>query len=835
MQSMLRIMNISIYKTVYLQITLPALLLLFFGADAASLVEPTQVVSKIQDCDSRIRSLQSDLLALSASIERLQSDSIQAISTFYSVHNKNQVPLSETEKNLSIANNKISELKAQLQNTRTDSIQLAKQYADDMAGFQREMKRVELLLATATQDLAQMKQKREQLTQAASQTSNQTILSIKAEQNGIDMSSAKKTQELAEIKPRLEKLTQDSLNQANLLDGEKAKAQQQINMYDSLVERATRHASEAAQKLADTQNRLNQNQSAHLQTVKNFTSEKSRVVSSLTQLNAQITNAENERKKLRATAGELQSRYENGRSSFVNKINVADSTLQTRNLQLELWNVMKEKFSIDSAVSTTRNELDELIQQSASGKKAARKLIEPKEEQLNDLLGKRDLFMQKPGVQNAEKQLTSLTLSQRKARIQIITNITDNITEMTTQKMQAQQQLTEFERANPISKDPAVIRLRAVDSTIQSLNSQFTFLNSKKDSLDLLITNEQAAGNRDAAAFQKEIHSLDNASRIAAQEKATVTSQREQARKVLSDIHNKALSVLSKLSTDISSVRNTLLRIETELTTSANRKQQLTQNLALAEQNLQQQKLKASQDLQSLEMQISDKEQTITSLSSENNKTAQQIASAQKDFQMNLSVLQKTMQQLETLLATQIQEVQQLKFQQTSLQQEIAAAEQEQRKQQASILSSRLSIQNQKNAKQLEISRLQKERENALQTLIQEKERLSRTASVLTQQIMDKNNELQSVNSKQTAVELAISSVMVPPPAQSAPVASKPRDPQKLIEKIYTLVGEEKESEAFALFSKNKAFLKSSTAREVFDALQSIFPEKQISPTAQKK
>ena len=271
-------------------------------------------------------------------------------------------------------------------------MQLAQNYAANVAASRKDLEQIEILLTSKSQELTVLKKRREQLVNVGSQTTNETISSIMAENNGIDMTLAKLVKELTDAKSRLEQLFRDSVNQVSTISGELIRAKQQLSMDDSLFEQADKQATQELGLLADAQSKFSQNQTAHLQIIQNLSLEKTGVVSTLTRLNLQIDKTQQERRQLGETAGALQSRYESGRAPYIKQISEAQSNLKTRNAQFEIWSVMKEMSIIDSSISETKNELDELIKQSASGKRNAKKLIDPKEQELNMLLGKQDLY-----------------------------------------------------------------------------------------------------------------------------------------------------------------------------------------------------------------------------------------------------------------------------------------------------------------------------------------------------------------------------------------------------------------------------------------------------------
>ncbi|NLG16696.1 MAG: hypothetical protein GX556_05130 [Fibrobacter sp.] len=833
------------YKTAHFHLFFPALsfliCFLIFTSDAgdintAAAPDPSVVASNVRDIDYRINMIESELATLSASINNLQSDSINALSALFGVKNQKQAPLSEVSSAISASEQKISGYKAQIQQLRNDSIMAYQKFSADGAAVRKAQKDTEQQLISRSTELNILTEKVNRLKNILSQNTNETILSLTAEQVKADTNLARQIRDLSNAKPVLEQLARDSATQILEFESGQSAAAQQLTMYDSLFASAERKSLHATTLLTDAKNKFNQNQAAHSQIIRGFENEKARIVQESNRQQQMLNKAEQERIQLQAKTGQLQSEYENGRAIYVKQINESQEELQVRTSQKEVWNMMKELFVIDSQISVRRNELDELIQQSATRVKGAKKLIEPKEQELNELLGKQDLYLRKPGIKNAREQINSLTLSQRRARIeQFVTNIANSITQLTTKKIQAEQGLAEFERSNPASRDPSVLRLRSIDSSMQLIRSQYTVLNRQKDSLDQLITIQRNSSYSDASAFQAQIGSLDSAGKAAANERQAFLSQVQQARKSVSEIQkNKALAQI-QISQNLTASRNSIYRIENEIQRLNNHKLQLAQNLTSAQSAFENRKLNASQELQALQSQISAKEHEINALTGESAKLTQQMTTVQTEYQVNMGAIQKTAGDNHNLLSSEMQQLQQLKNRQSAIHAEIAAAEQEYRKQQTTILSSRLTLQNQIKFKLAEKDRLQTSRDQAMQSLLRQKDYLNRTAQTLTDELQRKNSQLAEVNSRQQALDLAIKQITAPAPmAQSQPaVSSGGKDPQKLVEKIYVLLGEEKNSAAFDLSTKYKDYLKSSISGDVFNALESMFPQKPIGQTAQ--
>jgi chromosome segregation ATPase len=455
-------------------------------AQSSSGVE--QMVEQIRQIDSRITALQSELSALESQSDQSSRDSVAIVSASAAQLIQIQSKMAQVDNLIASKKNEIAQVKSQRQNLGRDSLQKVTAYNSERSLLSDRVRQTELSSTGAQNELNVLTQRMTQLQQFSQQQSDPSQVSIQKEKSRYDSIAVAKQEMLNAMHLQLKQMESDSGAQAVSIQSVQLKNEQEFQQVTGELAAADGRVQSAKGALDQAKARLAEKKGAVNATVQQLISRKASLASQLTQSSGSIKGYEAELSRLRANAGAVQKKYEAGRAPIAAQLNEATTTLATREQQQKVWMVIRDKFTLDSTISATRNQLDELIQQAASGKRGAKKLIDPKETELNALLGKQDGYLHEPGVKQMEAQLASLTMSQKRARIeQVLSNIANDISKQTTLKMQAQQALAQYDTNNPLSSDPSLKRMRQLDTLLAAEQAKKAALNSVIDSSDLQI------------------------------------------------------------------------------------------------------------------------------------------------------------------------------------------------------------------------------------------------------------------------------------------------------------------------------------------------------------
>jgi chromosome segregation ATPase len=682
---------------------------------AQSSVSVDQLVDQIRQIDSRISELESELSSLESQSGQTSRDSTAIVSASVAQLSQIQSKIAQVDNAVAAKKNEIAAVKAQRADLARDSLQKVSAFNNERSVLRDKIRQLEQTVTATESELKLLNQRKVQLQGFSQQTADPKQASIQQEKNRYDSIVVVKQEMLNGLHLQLKQLENDSAMQAASLQALRAKNEldlQQINGEIALAE----------SKVAAAKNALAQVKANHADkkrvvnsSVQQLISKKASLASSMTQSSNRISGYQAEMNKLRLSAGALQQKYEAGRAPIVAQVNEAVNTLATREQQNQIWSIIKEKFIIDSSISAKRNELDEVIQQAAVGKRAAKKQIDVTESELNALLGRQDTYLKTPGVRQMEAQLSSMTMQQKRARIeQILNNISNDLSKQTTAKMQADQALARYDANNPVSSDPSLRRMRTLDTLLASEQQKKSTLSSEIESTDFLVkTYKDSITALDGVAYN-EISSYDAEYRNALSQRDGVVVRRDQISRNQRDEYAKNSTSIAAIIDRMSIQRQKIGAIQLEIQNAQGRSADAQQRLFSTQQQFEQSKTVASNEAVSLGTTIAEKERAVQEFSGEIQQRKSQLGLLESKFQNDIAGSAGSLSSLDQMVILKNGELLQLNTQRNSLKFEY---DNEIKKQQSSIASLRttsLGTINRKNAIKLEVNSLQTRRSSQL-------------------------------------------------------------------------------------------------------------------------
>ncbi|MBN1602554.1 MAG: hypothetical protein JW915_13180 [Chitinispirillaceae bacterium] len=708
---------------------------------AQSSVGVEQMVEQIRQIDSRITALQSELAALELQSDQSGRDSVAIVSASAAQLARIESKMAQVDNLIASKKNEIGQIKAQRQGLGRDSLQKVSAYNSERTVLRDRARQTELVATGIQNELNVLTQRRAQLQQFSQQQSDASQVSIQNEKSRYDSIIVAKQEMLNGMHLQLKQMESDSSAQAASLQSVQLKNEQELQLINSELATVDGRVQSAKAALDQAKARLAEKKGAVSAIVQQIISRKATLASQLTQSSSRIKGYEAELSRLRSNAGAVQKKYEAGRAPIVAKLNEAATTLATREQQQKVWTVIREKFTLDSTITATRNELDELIQKAASGKRGAKKLIDPKEAQLNALLGKLDGYLHEPGVKQMEAQLASMTMSQKRVRIeQVLSNIVNDLSKQTTLKTQAQQALAQYDAQNPLSSDPSLKRMRQLDTLLAAEQAKKTALNSVIDTSDLQIkVFKDSIAVIDAAAY-KEIAGIDSEYRNASAQRTEIAKRRDQADRKLKSEYAAGSSSIAAVVKQLGKVRQKAAALQMEIQNTQSRSSAAQNRLLSAQQKFEQGKAVASNEAETIGNTIMEKERVLQGTGTSLQTVKSQLAATESNFQNELTVLNNSILAVEQQIAAKNAELQQMNTQRNSLQFEYDS---EIKKQQSALASLRASTSGsalRRKTIQSEITSLQGRRASQLTQIKNRVAGLSGTISKTNQDIERVNN-----------------------------------------------------------------------------------------------
>ncbi len=712
-------------------------------AQTSGLVDKS--LDQIRQIDSRIGTLESELITLESQSAETGRDSAAIVSASNIQLNQIQSKIVQVDKAVSAKKNEFAEAKAQRMNLSRDSLAKVTAFNSQRADLKEKIRKMEQSISAAENELTTLNQRKAQMTMYAQQTSDPSQGTILKEKQKYDSIVVAKQEVLNALHTQLKQLENDSVVQAGSLKTLRARNEQALQQINNDIAAAESGFASAKSSLNQSKAKLAQQKSTIGAMVQKLMSRKASLASSVTQSQSRLNGYETELKKLRVSAGALQQKYEAGRAPLVTQLNEASATLATREQQKQIWTLISEKHVVDSMVSVARNELDQTIQDAATGKRGAKKLIDTRESELNALLGKQDTYLRTPGLKQMEAQLASMTASQKRARIeQVLGNIIADISKQQSAKMRAEQALAAYDANNPVSSDPSLRRMRSLDTLLAVEQQKKAALSTSIDSADYFVKVYKDSITALDAASNTEISAYDNEYRNALNQKNTLVAQRNQQVKSQKDEYAVNSSTIAGIIDRMNGVRLKIGSVEQEIQNAQSRSADAQQRLTATQQKFEQGRMVASNEALVIGKTITDKQLAIKGLTDNVQQVRAQQGVLETNFQNEIMMITNAIVAKKQQINNKNAELQQLNNQRNSLKFEY---DNEVSKQQSSLASLRTAASgnaSRRNSLKAEIASLQSKRSTQL-SMIQNQ------ITALSRSINKANLDLENVNSAYSA------------------------------------------------------------------------------------
>ncbi|HEX2956115.1 MAG TPA: hypothetical protein VHO70_04770 [Chitinispirillaceae bacterium] len=731
----------SNYLTIVVLLSCVLILLPCKIAVAQSSRSVDQSVEQIQQIDSRIIALESEIAAIETQSTQTGRDSAAIISASSVQLNQIQAKIAQVDNAISAKKNELAEVKAQRMDLARDSLAKVTAFNSQRTDLKEKIRKFEQAITVTENELKTLNQRKSQMVMFSQQVADQSQVAIQKEKSRYDSIVVVKQEMLNGLHVQLKQLENDSAAQAGSLSALRSRNEQVLQQNNTEIAAAETRAASAKSVLDQSKTRLAEKKGSIGSVVQQLISRKATLASSVTQSQSRIKGYETELSKLRASAGALQQKYETGRAPLVAQLNEATNTLTTREQQKQIWTQIKEKHVIDSMINVARDDLDQTIQDAATGKRGAKKLIDTREDELNALLGQQDTYLRISGLKQMEAQLASMTPAQKRARIeQVLGNITADMSKQQTAKMRAEQALAAYDANNPISSDPSLRRIRSLDSLLGIEQLKKTALNTGIDSADYLVKVYKDSLTVIDAASYNEISAYDNEYRNAVTQKASLIAQRDQQARSQKTEYTAGSTAIAGTIDRMNGVRQKIWSVEQEIQNARSRSSDAQQRMIAAQQKFEQGRMVASNEAAVISNTITAKEQSVMGLTSNAQQAKTLQGGLESTFQNEITSLASAVMAKDQQISLKNGELQQLNNQRNSLRFEY---DNEINKQQSSLASLRTASSanaSRRNSLNAELGSLRTKRSAQLAIIQNQVTVLSGSVSRINQDIENGNN-----------------------------------------------------------------------------------------------
>ena len=682
------------------------------------------------EIDQRISAAEAEVARLSAKLEQIRQDSINAAADLQAKISAYSGKNSPLELQLSHKNQELTALRGQRDKARQDSISAAVKQNERIANAKKESARLEAMVMSASNQLNALTTRRQALSSVDAGGESKTVIALQKEIARTDSLVKSKQNDIASFSKKRDQLRQDSLLQESESAEIRKRSQNEGRRLDSLILALTQSTAENSGKQGKARESaaaLAQEQ-AHLS---DLTRQKAVIEAQIARTRGELAGINNERDRLKALSGSFQKKIEAARAPLASALASAEDELQGRTADKEALNMLMEKVKLDSAISKAKNNLDAAIEQRARGKHGAEKLVDQCEAEVTTLMGQLDDVVRKqPKVAQFELQISGLTTTELK-RKQVDTMIVQanaDIATLTAKRDQAKQALEDFDKKNQSNANPSSQRIAQLDSSEHAKGKSVATLSARSDSLDVQMTGSQRLIDGFTAALRTESAKADSGAMQTRKQKTELMVQRAQVRADSMKNESAAMVAIMKVKTEQAKQNAQYSMLDREVATLGSTKEKLKQAVVDAQNHDKLSKAASQQERKRLDSLIEAKEQEVTALSMQNEKVSQESQNASKENEQGLQKYVAAIALLNGQITAKTQEIALLNQQLEAARKEKAGVEKAGTDKIRSVEQDKLSTISAMEAKKNEIAMLKRQKEESEKNAARQREEQERAA-----------------------------------------------------------------------------------------------------------
>ena len=505
-----------------------------------------------EEIDQRISAAEAEVIRLTARLEQIRQDSINAAADLQAKMSSYSVKNSPAESQLSLKNQELTALRSQRDKARQDSLAAAAKQSERAANAKKESARLEALVMSVSNQLNVLTTKRQTFPGAETGGESKAVNALQREIARADSAIKAKQNDIASFSKKRDQLRQDSLLQESEAGEIRKRSQNDGRRLDSLI-------LAMAQSMADGQGKQGKGRESaaalaqEQARLSDLTRQRAVVEAQIAKIKGEISGINAERDRLKASSGSSQKKLETARAPLASAIATAEEELQGRTADKEALTMLMEKVKLDSAIAKAKNNLDAAIEQRARGKRGAEKLVDQREGEVTTLMGQLDDVVRKqPKVAQYELQISGLTSTELKRKqVETMTGQANaEIAALSVRRDQAKQALEEFDKSHQSGASPSSQRIAQLDSSSQAREKSLTALLERGDSIAVQLTSSQHALEGLNAAVKAESAKADSGATQARKQKTELLVQRAQLRADSMKSESTAMVAMMKVKTE---------------------------------------------------------------------------------------------------------------------------------------------------------------------------------------------------------------------------------------------------------------------------------------------
>ncbi|MBN1130705.1 MAG: hypothetical protein JXA71_17080 [Chitinispirillaceae bacterium] len=673
----------------------------------------------LDEINNRITSLQNRVDSLTGLQGKLRQDSSRLKQE--SAQESSAIKRKKAEVEDVIAKKKVTAggIRSQYEKARQDSIGIISEIKGQMAELHKEIVKLESTIITLSNELEVLSQRRDQLDAPAAAADQKTIARLQAQIKKNDSIIKARQESFAQLSAQREKLRKDSLQEENKLNGARQDFHERIVSIDKNIAQIDAVIEQVKQKLAsgksDKQKKITESKAS----LASLTSQKRSNSDRKTATEAEIATLAAEKQKLQQSATTAQRRHKELRTPYEKALANAEQAHEAAVAEKKMIAAVREKLRLDSSISKARDALDQSIQAEAERKKGAKKLVEQREKELNELLNQLDGILQNtPGIKQKEASFHAPSASQKSGMVSdALTTADKPVATAAAKRDKAKKDLADFDAKNPAPADPAGPRMSTIDSLISLRKKEAIQLTAQIDSIAMIEQDLQTSLVSLTKSLGVGTDRGDSLMLAKNREKTALASNRTKLVKDSIQNENANAGALTRIRTELSAMGGRQITIQNDITTQTAERDKAKEALAAAQEKAGKTQVSQKAEKKKIDSLIAAKQQDITLISMKSEKLKQDSISLVRKEAQQIKMLNPPPSSFANQLSAAEKEIAVLQSQSDSLNRVLLAAEATPAEKSRALSTQITSLSRSINAAEKEIAVMEKEKKAAYERL----------------------------------------------------------------------------------------------------------------------
>ena len=571
----------------------------------------------LDDINNRLTSLQGSVDSLTQVLNKLKQDSSRLKQE--SMHISSSLGKRQAEIDEIIARKKriLSGIRSQYEKARQDSISVLTASRGQSAELHKEIVRLESSIITMSNELEVLSARRDQIDRPSSGTEAKAVLRLQAQIAKNDSTIKARQVMFSDLSGRRDRLRKDSVQEESGRSASRLRFHDQIVAVDKDIATVSSALATVEQKQSTARGDKKKKIAEIRAAIAALSARKRGYADQIRRAETNVKAFASEKQRFIQSAGAAQKKHAQLRAPKARALEDAEVVLKRALAEKERIKVLLKKLRLDSTISKSRDALDAAMRAEVTKKKGAKKLVEQRENELNEQLKALDALIQNnPGLRQTEAQFHAPTVSQKIGKVSDALVLADKpIAKATAARNAAKQALADFDKKSPPPPDPSGGRMARIDSALTVKKKAIIQMTEQIDSITMVTKEQQTMLGSLTKSLAGETSRGDS---LATAKKAQKTSLSAKKAKLVKDsIKNETANAgtINRIKKELSGINSKLIVVHNDITTFTAERDKAKESLITAREQARQAQTSKKIERQETDSLIAAKQQEITLVS----------------------------------------------------------------------------------------------------------------------------------------------------------------------------------------------------------------------------